>query len=66
MVQQDNNKFDDVIIEIKRGIQSKIDEIGYQKYRLSQQEKLRQFIGQAGWKTINGDKILEEMEEIDE
>lgn len=67
MDQQDNNQFcDNIITEIKSEIQSKINEMGYLEYRLSQSEKLRQFIEQAGWKTINGDKLLDKMEGADE
>ena len=66
MMQQVNSQFNDIIVEIKSEIQSKINEMGYQKYRLSQQEKLRQFIEQSGWKTVNGDKLLEKMEGADE
>ncbi len=66
MMQQANSQFNDIIVEIKSEIQSKINEMGYQKYRLSQQEKLRQFIEQSGWKTVNGDKLLEKMEGADE
>lgn len=65
-MQQVNSQFNDIIVEIKSEIQSKINEMGYQKYRLSQQEKLRQFIEQSGWKTVNGDKLLEKMEGADE
>ena len=67
MAKHDNNQFsNDAIIEIKREIQSKIDKMGYQEYRLSQQEKLRKFIEQSGWKTVDGDKLLKKMEESNE
>ena len=50
----------DSISEIKKEIKTQIDEIGYVKYRLSQQEKNIKFVQQSGWKTVDGDKFLEE------
>ena len=60
---KNNQLVEDSIIEIKKEIEQKINEMGYQEYRLSQQEKLRQFIEQSGWDTVDGDKLLEEAEE---
>ena len=60
---KNNQLVEDSIIEIKKEIEQKINEMGYQEYRLSQQEKLRQFIEQAGWDTVDGDKLLGEAEE---
>ena len=59
---KNKNKTEQAITEIKKEICKKINETGYQEYRLAQQETLKQFVEQFGWVTINGDKLLENAE----
>ena len=66
MEQNKNQLEQNPIDEIKKQISKKINEIGYQEYRLNQQEKLKQFVEQFGWETVDGDKMLDKAEEKDE
>lgn len=67
MMNENNKQAEqDLIIEIKKEIQAKINEVGYQEYRLSKQEELRQFVEELGWDAIDGDKLLEEAGDKDE
>ena len=52
-----------LITEIKKEVQQKIKQMGYQEYRLSQQEQLKQFVQQSGWESVDGDSLMEEAED---